>query len=119
MKFFPVNCFLLHLSSGLGYLSFRLFLYFSQFDAEFRRFSVSRKGKYDEFHELVEELHHLSEVPFLIHYIDPKDGDLLPINNDDNLGIAAQHAMPLLRIIIQRKGKIYTVLSQFKREFGN
>ncbi|CAH0386532.1 unnamed protein product [Bemisia tabaci] len=77
----------------------------SKFDAEFRRFSVSRKGKYDEFHELVEELHHLSEVPFLIHYIDPKDGDLLPINNDDNLGIAAQHAMPLLRIIIQRKGE--------------
>lgn len=43
----------------------------------------------------------------MLSYTDPKDGDLLPINNDDNLGRAVINARPLLRIIIQRKGKIY------------
>jgi partitioning defective protein 6 len=78
-----------------------------QFDAEFRRFSVSRQdaGKYDEFRGLVERLHRLVDVPFLISYTDPGDGDLLPINNDDNLGRALLTARPLLRVIVQRKGR--------------
>jgi len=42
----------------------------------------------------------------VLSYTDPKDGDLLPINNDDNLGRAVLTAKPLLRIIIQRKGEI-------------
>lgn len=53
---------------------------------------------------MLEKLHRLSDVAFLISYTDPKDGDLLPINNDDNLARALQNARPLLRIIIQRKG---------------
>jgi len=79
----------------------------SKFDAEFRRFSVSRQdaGKYEEFRGLIESLHHLADVPFLISYTDPRDGDLLPINNDDNLGRALLTARPLLRIIVQRKGE--------------
>lgn len=79
----------------------------SKFDAEFRRFSVSRSTtmKYEEFHGLLERLHRLGDVAFLISYTDPRDGDLLPINNDDNLGRALQNARPLLRVIIQRKGE--------------
>lgn len=62
--------------------------------------------KYEEFQGLLEKLHRLSDVAFLISYTDPRDGDLLPINNDDNLGRALQNARPLLRVIIQRKGKL-------------
>ncbi|GLH04132.1 uncharacterized protein GBIM_09911 [Gryllus bimaculatus] len=77
----------------------------SKFDAEFRRFSVSRNdtAKYEDFRALIERLHRLSDVPFLISYTDPRDGDLLPINNDDNLGCALLNARPLLRVIVQRK----------------
>lgn len=79
----------------------------SKFDAEFRRFSVSRSStmKYEEFHGMLEGLHRLGDVAFLISYTDPRDGDLLPINNDDNLARALQNARPLLRVIIQRKGE--------------
>nr|QPF70849.1 partitioning defective 6 [Locusta migratoria] len=79
----------------------------SKFDAEFRRFSVNRDEmrRYDDFRQLVERLHHLSDVPFLLSYTDPRDGDLLPINNDDNLGRALLNARPLLRLIVQRKGE--------------
>ncbi|KAF4522223.1 hypothetical protein B566_EDAN009067 [Ephemera danica] len=80
----------------------------SKFDAEFRRFSVRRDEgpTYEEFRALLEQLHSLTEEPFLVSYTDPRDGDLLPINNDDNFGRALRSARPLLRIIIQRKGKI-------------
>jgi len=46
----------------------------------------------------------LTGVPFLISYIDPRDNDLLPINNDDNYHRALTTARPLMRIIIQKKG---------------
>ncbi|PZC77624.1 partitioning defective protein 6 [Helicoverpa armigera] len=78
----------------------------TKFDAEFRRFSLSRteKLKYEDFKALIEKLHRLHDVAFLISYTDPRDGDLLPINNDDNLARALLTARPLLRVIIQRKG---------------
>lgn len=60
---------------------------------------------YEEFRVLLEQLHALGEEPFLVSYTDPRDGDLLPINNDDNFGRALRSARPLLRVIIQRKGK--------------
>lgn len=80
--------------------------YFFQFDAEFRRFSLGRAvpPKYEDFKSLIERLHRLCDVAFLISYTDPKDGDLLPINNDENLARAILNARPLLRVIIQRKG---------------
>lgn len=83
-----------------------------QFDAEFRRISLSKTdvGTYEQFKILIERLHKLLEVPFVLSYTDPKDGDLLPINNDDNLGRAVLTAKPLLRIIIQRKGKIFLLI---------
>ncbi|KAM3956816.1 partitioning defective protein 6 [Aphomia sociella] len=78
----------------------------TKFDAEFRRFSLCRteKLKYEDFKALIEKLHRLHDVTFLISYTDPRDGDLLPINNDDNLARALLTARPLLRVIIQRKG---------------
>ncbi|XP_063369713.1 partitioning defective protein 6 [Cydia amplana] len=78
----------------------------TKFDAEFRRFSLNRseKLKYEDFKGLIEKLHRLHDVTFLISYTDPRDGDLLPINNDDNLARALLTARPLLRVIIQRKG---------------
>ncbi|XP_045465948.1 partitioning defective 6 homolog gamma [Harmonia axyridis] len=78
----------------------------SKFDAEFRRFSLERnpQAKFEEFKNLLEDLHNLKDITFLVSYIDPSDQDLLPINNDDNLRRALLNAKPLLRIIIQRKG---------------
>lgn len=78
-----------------------------QFDAEFRRWSVKRSEttNFEDFSKLVERLHQLNNMEFLISYVDPRDNDLLPINNDDNFGRAMSTAKPLLRVIVQRKGK--------------
>ncbi|CAG0913856.1 unnamed protein product [Notodromas monacha] len=78
----------------------------SKLDAEFRRFSVDREGvpKFEDFRKVVETLHSLGDLPFTLSYSDPKDGDLLPINNDDNYARAIQNAKPILRLIVQRKG---------------
>lgn len=79
----------------------------TKFDAEFRRFSIPRSStpKYEELKALLEKVHNLADTAFLISYTDPRDGDLLPINNDGNLSRAIQNAKPLLRLIIQRKGE--------------
>jgi len=79
----------------------------SKFEAEFRRFHLNRKSlpKYDDFRMMLEKLHSLHVEPFFIRYTDPNDGDLLPINNDDNFARALQAARPLLRIHIQRRGE--------------
>ena len=64
----------------------------------------SETHSFENFYSLVGNLHRLDNIQFLILYIDPRDNDLLPINNDDNFGRAITIAKPLLRIIIQRKG---------------
>lgn len=46
----------------------------------------------------------LKDIPFVIFYTDPLHGDLLPINNDENLAKAISSAKPFLRLILQRKG---------------
>jgi len=79
----------------------------SKLDAEFRRFSVQKdpQANYEDFRGLLEKLHMLKDISFLISYIDPNDQDLLPINNDENFRRALMTAGQLpLRIIIQRKG---------------
>lgn len=78
--------------------------FFFQFDAEFRRFSVTRGTKFEEFFKILKELHGLSDIPFVITYTDPVHSDLLPINNDDNFVRALSTARPLLKLLIQRKG---------------
>ena len=57
---------------------------------------------FDDFYNLLEELHMMTEakVPFRVSYVDPKDNDLLPINNTDNYLRALQNARPLLRDVI-------------------
>ena len=58
-----------------------------------------RTQTFDDFYNLLEELHMMTEakVPFRVSYVDPKDNDLLPINNTDNYLRALQNARPLLR----------------------
>lgn len=61
---------------------------------------------YEDFGKLLAQRHDLgADFNFLIWYTDT-DGDLLPINNDNNLARALLATRSLLRIFIQRKGKI-------------
>ena len=60
---------------------------------------------YEDFRQMLERLHGLQIDQTFIRYTDPNDGDLLPINNDDNFARAIQAARPLLRIHIQRRGE--------------
>ncbi|CAG0904562.1 unnamed protein product [Cyprideis torosa] len=79
----------------------------SCFDAEFRRFSIARDSshKFEEFCTLLETLHRIPSIPFTITYTDPKDGDELPINNDDNFAKAVETARPSLRLTIRKRGE--------------
>lgn len=56
------------------------------------------------FYCLLQMLHQIPWVDMLLGYMDIH-GDLLPINNDDNYYKALSSANPLLRVIIQKKGK--------------
>uniref|UniRef100_A0A0N5BG09 PDZ domain-containing protein n=1 Tax=Strongyloides papillosus TaxID=174720 RepID=A0A0N5BG09_STREA len=80
----------------------------SKFDAEFRRFIITFKnGKamtYEELRSLLEEVHHLQEIPFIISYTS-NSGDTLPITNDENFRKSYESAKPSLKILIQRKGE--------------
>lgn len=91
--------------------------FFLQFDAEFRRFASERNQytSYDEFYKHVESIHKLENIPFTTWYTDIH-GDLLPINNDDNLQVALSTAKPLLRLFVQRQGRtlLYKVICLFK-----
>lgn len=79
----------------------------SKLDAEYRRFSINKSKilRYEEFYHLLESLHRLKDIPFIVCYTDPKDGDLLPINNDDNYMLAITTTQTILRLTIQRKGE--------------
>ncbi|XP_028391932.1 partitioning defective protein 6-like [Dendronephthya gigantea] len=80
----------------------------SKFDAEFRRVSIERSQytEFSDFYTFVERLHHLEKIPFTLWYTDP-DRELLPINNNNNLGAALQHANQRLRLVLQRQGESY------------
>lgn len=80
----------------------------SKYDAEFRRFGLQRQtiNKFDQFYELIERLHGINGIQFNIFYTD-KDGDLLPINNDNNLARVLQVTAGLLRLIVLRTGECY------------
>jgi len=80
-------------------------VFYMQFDAEFRRFGLSRSKlpTFDEFISLLEEIHKLNGSPFAVAYTDP-EGDLLPITNNENFAKALTTARPLLRVFIHHKG---------------
>jgi partitioning defective protein 6 len=80
----------------------------SKYDAEFRRIGLVRHqfAKFEEFYQLLERLHGLYGIQFNIYYTD-KDGDLLPINNDNNFSRVQQVTVGVLRLIILRKGECY------------
>jgi partitioning defective protein 6 len=64
----------------------------------------SETSQFLEFHSLIKSSHHLpTDMPFTISYTDPRNGDLLPINNDDNMLRAFGTAQPLLRIFVYRE----------------
>ena len=65
----------------------------------------SKVARFDDFSQIVANLHLLQTIPFVITYTDIH-GDLLPINNDDNYGLALSTAKPVLRILVQKKGMI-------------
>ena len=75
--------------------------------AEFRRFELDRKIpiKFDDFYKLVEDLHGLQAIAFHVTYLD-RDGELLSINNDTILEHILRVYSGLLRIFVQRKGKM-------------
>lgn len=99
----------------------------SKFDAEFRRFSVNTAdfSTFETFHQLLAGVHLLkgpaeeaSPIPFHIFYIDPKDNDLLPINNTDNYLRAMKNAKPLLKLVIQRQGECEETFYTGRRGHG-
>lgn len=105
------SCLVVPLTAPLLIIPFFFFFFSSQYGAEFRRFSVDRvkPGKFEEFYKLILHIHRIANMEVMIGYADVH-GDLLPINNDDNFVKAVSTAHPLLRIFIQRQGKlIYTV----------
>ena len=87
--------------------SLLIFFLSLQYGAEFRRFSVDRvkPGKFEEFYKLILHIHRIANMEVMIGYADIH-GDLLPINNDDNFCKAVSTAHPLLRIFIQRQGRL-------------
>lgn len=67
--------------------------------------------KFEDFYTRLENLHGLNGIQFNICYTD-KDGDLLPINNDNNLARVLNFTIGILRLIIQRKGECYNNQNQ-------
>ncbi len=47
-------------------------------------------------------------MPFTISYTDPRNNDLLPITNSENMSRAFTTAMPMLRLFVYRKEGQYT-----------
>lgn len=85
-----------------------------QLGAEIRRFpfNVWKATNFDEFKTELERLHCLSGIPFFIYYIDPTHGDLLPINNNDNFGLALANCSAnqrCLKLHLQTKGACYVI----------
>ncbi|KAL3062067.1 partitioning defective 6 homolog alpha [Trematomus bernacchii] len=76
----------------------------SKFEAEYRRFALKRNGPggFTAFYRLLQTIHRIPGVDVLLGYADVQ-GDLLPINNDDNFYKAVSLANPLLRIIITKR----------------
>ena len=89
-----------------------------QFESEFRRFNVDRTKmtRFEAFSALVRDFFRLPpEMHITITYTDPRNSDLLPINNDDNLQRALSTAMPLLRMFVYREQGVCVSLGRHDR----
>ncbi|XP_053210006.1 partitioning defective 6 homolog beta-like [Panonychus citri] len=82
----------------------------SKFIAETRRYHTNKESisNFDDFYSFIETNHSLGNVAFSVFYIDPNEGDELPINNNENLGRAIEVTLatpvkPCLRLILSRK----------------
>lgn len=95
------------------YVNIMKYIFTFQFEAEFRRFMIKRNEltTYQEFRQFVNNIHKMNDIQFLISYVD-KDGDILPINNDDNYARALSVIEPLLRLILRRKGTSKLLLKE-------
>lgn len=78
----------------------------------------SGAGSFQDFYQLLQTVHQIPRVDVLLGYTDIH-GDLLPINNDDNYHKALSSANPLLRVIIQKKGKQGTGSVLLSREMSH
>uniref|UniRef100_A0A1X7VFD5 PDZ domain-containing protein n=2 Tax=Amphimedon queenslandica TaxID=400682 RepID=A0A1X7VFD5_AMPQE len=81
----------------------------SKFEYEYRRFSIDRTQltQYDELSALIKESHNLpTDMPFTVSYTNPKNDDILPINNDKNMNSAFQTAMPFIKLFIYREREL-------------
>lgn len=110
MNVYPLSCCQVTIILGL-IVCFEInffvpFCHIYQFEAEYRRFALKRNGPggFLDFYHLLQTIHHIPGVDMLLGYADIQ-GDLLPINNDENFHKAVSSANPLLRIIITKKGK--------------
>ncbi|VDN31267.1 unnamed protein product [Dibothriocephalus latus] len=88
----------------------------SKFNAEFRRLSIDPSSikSFEDLYNILERVHGLYNVKFVIQYVDPKENTLLPINNDKNCERALSVATNPLRILIQLKGESYGELRGYK-----
>uniref|UniRef100_A0A0K0DYB3 PDZ domain-containing protein n=1 Tax=Strongyloides stercoralis TaxID=6248 RepID=A0A0K0DYB3_STRER len=82
----------------------------SKFDSEYRRFSIEVSKSinlfsFNNFTKEIQQIHNLIEIPISISYIS-RSGDLLPINNDNNMRKAFEER--LLKLIINRKNDLWT-----------
>lgn len=62
---------------------------------------------FDDFYSLMMDTYHLpTNMPFKLFYTDPRNGDMLPITNDNNL-LHALKISSLLRVFVyQSQGNI-------------
>jgi len=78
----------------------------SKFMAEFRRFAIHiEKDNFESFFKKITSLHKLEATEIVLTYTDPTNGDLLPINNDENFNKAKKTCslQSLMKIFIHKK----------------
>lgn len=87
-----------------------------QFRAEYRRFGLQQASAtgFQEFYKLLLSIHRIPGVEVFLPYVD-FHGKLFPINSDDSFHRAVSCAQPLLRVILQHKGKLMMLLNLEKR----
>uniref|UniRef100_A0A0N4ZTU6 PDZ domain-containing protein n=1 Tax=Parastrongyloides trichosuri TaxID=131310 RepID=A0A0N4ZTU6_PARTI len=83
----------------------------SKFDFEYRRFSINvprdLSFTFELFCDILQRRHDLKNIPISIIYIN-KNGDSLPINNENNMRKAFENDKNVLKIFISRKQDLWS-----------